>query len=162
LLLDELSIRGSFCAVDVTLPDGTRIRASSIRERRGQDSARSFGLYMDQWWRPTWPSEMIGWPDRGVPARPEQAVGQIERAFARASRGELVEIGCFGGLGRTGTVLACMAVLAGVAPADAVGWVRRNYDARAVETPAQERWVLWFSDRAARPPAETGELDGLT
>jgi len=141
--------------MDVTLPDGTRVRASSFRERREQDAARSFGLYMDQWWRPTWPAEMIAWPDRGVPANPAKAARQIEGAFARASRGELVEIGCFGGLGRTGTVLACMAVLAGVAPAGAVDWVRRNYDVRAVETPAQERWVLWFSDQAASPSAET-------
>ena len=42
----------------------------------------------------------------------------------RARRGELVEIGCLGGSGRTGTVLACMAVLAGVPPAEAVDWVR--------------------------------------
>jgi Protein-tyrosine phosphatase len=140
--------------VDVTLPDGTRVRASSIRERREHDPARSFGLYMDQWWRPTWPADMIAWPDRRVPANAEQAASKIEAAFARASRGELVEIGCFGGLGRTGTVLACMAVLAGVPPDEAVAWVRRNYDVRAVETPAQEDWVLWFSDRALRAQTE--------
>jgi hypothetical protein len=37
-----------------------------------------------------------------------------------------------------------MAVLAGVPVPDAVAWVRRAYDARAVETPAQVEWVRWF------------------
>ena len=40
--------------------------------------------------------------------------------------GERVEVTCGGGTGRTGTVLACMAVLAGVAADDAVGWVRAH------------------------------------
>ena len=38
-----------------------------------------------------------------------------------------------------------MAVLAGVEPADAVDWVRRNYRPGAVETPEQESWVDWFA-----------------
>ena len=59
-----------------------------------------------------------------------------------------VEIGCLGGLGRTGTVLACMAVLAGVDPLDAVPWVRENYRSGAIETPDQESWVGWFATSA--------------
>ena len=57
----------------------------------------------------------------------------------------MIEVGCAGGLGRTGTVLACMAVLAGVPAPDAVSWVRRNYRVGAVETPEQERWIDWFA-----------------
>lgn len=53
-------------------------------------------------------------------------------------------MGCIGGLGRTGTVLACMAILTGIAPGEAVQWVRDHYDPSAVETPEQEQWVLWF------------------
>ena len=71
-------------------------------------------------------------------------------AFARARRGDVVEVGCVGGLGRTGTVLACMAVLAGEPPDSAVDWVRREYKAAAVETSAQEQWVRWFADRTSR------------
>jgi protein-tyrosine phosphatase len=130
------------------LPDRTRIRASSLAER--EEHHRSFGLYMDERWQPTWPAASIPWADFGLPVDSEHAASQIEAAFSRAKRGEVVEIGCAGGLGRTGTVLACMAVLAGVDPADAVPWVRRTYDARAVETADQEEWVLWFSEWAAR------------
>jgi protein-tyrosine phosphatase len=50
------------------------------------------------------------------------------------------------GSGRTGTVLACMAVLAGVPPPEAVEWVRANYRPEAVETVEQEAWVRWFAE----------------
>jgi len=100
--------------VDVTFPDGTVVRASAITERVDDDPSRDFGLYLDSRWAPTWPAEVIDWPDFGLPADPERAASQIEQAFARARDGETVEIGCLGGLGRTGTVLACFAVVAGV------------------------------------------------
>ena len=125
------------------------VRASSIRDRVEPDPTRSFGLYLDMRWLPTWPAEVIEWPDYGIPADRERAAVQIVSAFARARRGELVEVGCTGGLGRTGTVLACMAVLAGEPPASAVDWVRRAYNPAAVETSAQQQWVRWFADRVS-------------
>ena len=140
-------------SVDVTLPDGTQIRACSLAERKEADPERSFGLYMDEAWDPTWPAAIIPWADFGTPRDSEEAARQIEAAFSRAKRGQVVEIGCVGGLGRTGTVLACLAVLAGVAPTDAVPWVRRNYDVRAVETLDQQQWVLWFAEWAQRESA---------
>jgi hypothetical protein len=136
----------------MTLPDGTRIRASSIYEREEDDPTRDFGLYLDERWEPTWPAEIVAWPDFGLPSHPEQAVAQIQAAYARARGGESVEIGCLGGLGRTGTVLSCLAVLAGVDSSEAVGWVRRNYRPEAVESVEQEQWVEWFADKA-RPMA---------
>jgi hypothetical protein len=135
--------------VDVTLPDGTPVRACSLAERE-PDAARDFGLYMDERWEPTWPAELIDWEDFGLPADPERAAAQIDDAFARARAGERVEIGCLGGRGRTGTVLACMAVLAGLPTPEAVAWVRANYRPEAVETPEQEAWVTWFAARASR------------
>jgi hypothetical protein len=50
-----------------------------------------------------------------------------------------VYVGCAAGLGRTGTFIAAMARLAGIEAA--VAWTRAHYDARAVETPAQEAAV---------------------
>src|SRR3954451_16454765 len=132
-------------AMEVVFPDGTSVRASSIAERDDAAGRRDFGLYMDDRWAPTWPAQLIDWPDFGLPPDREQAAAQIRDAFVRAKSGEVVEVGCLGGLGRTGTVLACMAVLAGVDSADAVGWVRENYRAEAVETAEQEAWVAWFA-----------------
>ena len=111
------------------------------------DTEPDFGLYLDSRWEPTWPASNVDWEDFGLPRDPEAAAGQIEDAFARAKAGSCVEIGCEGGLGRTGTALACMAVLAGVPADGAVAWVRANYDARAVETDEQREWVLWFARR---------------
>lgn len=130
----------------VRFPDGTCVIASPLDERQEDNPDRDFGLYMDPAWSPTWDAELINWPDFGLPADAETAARQIVAAFSRAKNGERVEIGCIGGLGRTGTVLACMAILTGVPANEAVDWVRANYDSRAVETPEQAEWVLWFGE----------------
>ena len=49
-----------------------------------------------------------------------------------------------GGHGRTGTALACLAVLDGVPNDRAVAYVREHYAPRAVETPWQRRFVARF------------------
>jgi len=131
-------------SVTVCFPDNTCITASPLASRQEDNSERDFGLYMDASWAPTWDAELIDWPDFGLPADETMAAEQIVSAFNRAKNGERLEIGCIGGLGRTGTVLACMAILAGVPADDAVEWVRSAYDSRAVETDEQETWVLWF------------------
>ena len=139
----------------ITLPCGSRVRAAASYERNEKDPERDFGLYMDPHWAPTWPAEMLEWENLGLPLDFEAAAALIQSAYGRARNGELVEIGCQGGIGRTGTVIACMAILAGIAPDEAVRWVRDRYLVRAVETPIQEWWVLWFGARLigeAPPP----------
>ncbi len=135
----------------VRFPDGTVVTASALPERLADNPGRDFGLYLDAAWRPTWDAETIDWPDFGVPANPPTAVKAIVAAFDRARRGDRVEIGCLGGRGRTGTVLACMAVLAGIPVDSAVTWVRDSYDARAVETTEQQDWVRWFASQVKIP-----------
>jgi len=137
----------------VTFPDGTRVRASPLADRRENDPERAYGLYLDAQWAPTWPADVVAWPDFGLPSEPTVAAGQISDAFARAHGGELVEVGCLGGSGRTGTVLACMAVLSGVPAPEAVSWVRAEYRPEAVETADQEAWVQWFADWASNATA---------
>ena len=134
----------------VVFPDGSRVRASSISDRRVDDPERSFGLYLDARWQPSSPADLIEWRNFGLPEDAESAAQKIEAAFRRARQGELIEVGCLGGSGRTGTVLACMAVLAGVPQDEAVAWVRRAYKADAIETAEQEEWVRWFAGRRAR------------
>jgi len=131
----------------VRFPDGTIVLASALEARVEVDENRDFGLYMDPAWAPTWDAELIDWPDFGLPANPDTAADRIISAFDRAKAGERVEVGCVGGLGRTGTVLACMAILSGVPTDRAVDWVRAHYDPGAIETAEQEAWVLWFARR---------------
>ena len=67
-----------------------------------------------------------------------------------------MEVGFLGGSGRTGTALACMAVLAGVPPGKPFRGCAPAYRPEAVETPEQEAWVQWFADRAAGLDGPTG------
>jgi hypothetical protein len=130
----------------VQFPDGTCVEALAIGEREPNKPTRDYGLYFDAAWQPTWPAAVIDWEDFGLPVNQEAAAAQIRQAFERAKGGDRVEIGCIGGLGRTGTALACMAILAGVPPAQAVQWVKDHYHPGAVETDAQNEWVLWFGE----------------
>jgi hypothetical protein len=72
-------------------------------------------------------------------------------AWHRAERGDIVDVACDGGTGRTGMAVACLAVLAGVEPDAAVTWVRANYHPFAVEVPEQEalipRFANWFANQ---------------
>ena len=131
-------------------PNGVVVRASRLVDRPRNEGWRTFGIYLDPGWNPTWPAALVPWEDFGLPGDWASAAEQIRRAYALALQGEHVEIGCLGGLGRTGTVLACMAILAGVAPCNAVEWVRANYDSRAVETDEQASWVMWFATHLAQ------------
>ena len=92
-----------------------------------------------------WPVAWIDWPDFRTPRHGQLAAIAIEHAYALAKTGQRVEVNCGGGTGRTGTVIACMAVLAGCPAAEAVAWTRRHYRSRAVETPGQRRWIEWFA-----------------
>lgn len=134
----------------VTFPGGPSVRACSLADRLAERPDRDFGLYFDPRWSPRWPASVVDWPDFSVPADAEGAAREITAAFELARSGQRVEIGCAGGLGRTGTALACMAILAGVAAEKAVGWVRQNYDRRAVETADQQSWVRWFAEWQAK------------
>ncbi len=61
-------------------------------------------------------------------------------AWSRAAV-ERVEVGCVGGRGRTGTMLAALAMMDGLDREEAISWVRERYDIHAVETPWQRWWL---------------------
>jgi protein-tyrosine phosphatase len=54
-----------------------------------------------------------------------------------------VYMGCFGGVGRTGLVLACIAKSLGIE--NPISYVRENYSPRSVETDEQSQFVLDFN-----------------
>ena len=124
----------------VVLPDGTGVVAVSFDGAYDRDPPM-LGLYLDDRWDPPWPHEHVDWPDFGVPADSSALLASLRGLLARARAGEAVEIGCLGAHGRTGTALACLAVLTGADPAEAVAWVRGAYCERAVETPEQAAFV---------------------
>jgi hypothetical protein len=129
----------------LALPSGRLVRGRGLRHPPPPGPAPEFGLYLLG--APPravpWQSHWVRWRDGWLPADRADLRAALEEARVRAVT-ERVELACAGGLGRTGTALACLAVLDGVAPAEAVGWVRSRYARRAVEMPWQRRFVRGF------------------
>ena len=129
----------------VTFVDGTTVVGARflVEDPYAQDGAPAFGLYFDEHWAPPWDHAHLPWVDFGVPDATALRAA-LEDVLDRARRGERVEVGCLGGHGRTGTALACLAVLTGTPPGEAVAWVRAAYCERAVETDEQRAFVAAF------------------
>lgn len=136
----------------VVLPDETPVTAVSFDALDPYTRVHEpdYGLYLDHRWQPPWTHDHLDWPDFGVPDHPTVAVTALRLLLDRARTGEHVEVGCVGGHGRTGTALACLAVLAGHPCADAVAWVRANYCSKAVETTDQETFIAALGRSADR------------
>ncbi|BCJ74774.1 protein-tyrosine-phosphatase [Catellatospora sp. IY07-71] len=127
------------------LPSERLVRGRGLSRPLPDGPLPEYGVYLLGHEPPgtAWDARWVRWPDFRLPADPATLPGVLAEALRRAA-GERVEFACAGGRGRTGTALACLAVLDGVPAAEAVGWVRAHYDRRAVETPWQRRFVERF------------------
>ena len=126
------------------LPSGRVDRGRGLRRPLPAGPTPGFGLYLLG--RPPsvpWESRWVRWPDFRLPADPDDLRDALGEVLAR-SADERVEVACGGGTGRTGTALACLAVLDGVPADQAVAYVRTHYRPRAVETRAQRTFVERF------------------
>ncbi|MFF9687772.1 protein-tyrosine phosphatase family protein [Streptomyces sp. NPDC014623] len=128
------------------LPSGRLIRGRGLRRPLPEGPEPAFAVHLLGGPPPsvTWESQWLRWPDFRLPTDRAAARTVLEEAWKRAAD-ERVEVACGGGRGRTGTALACLAVLDGVPAGEAVAYVRRNYHPRAVETPWQRRYVARFA-----------------
>ena len=127
------------------LPSGRLVRGRGLSRPLPDGPVPDFGLYLLGRRPPAvdWEARWVRWPDFRLPSDPVAARDALAEALARAAS-ERVEVACAGGHGRTGTALACLAVLDGVPAAEAVGYVREHYGPRAVETPWQRRFVARY------------------
>ncbi|WGW11961.1 protein phosphatase [Saxibacter everestensis] len=133
------------CPGALRLPSGRLLRGRGLRGSIPDGPAPDFGLYL-LGTEPApipWDDRWVRWPDFRLPADRDDAREAFREAWQRATT-ERVEIACAGGRGRTGTALACIAVLDGVPAREAVAFVREHYNPRAVETPWQRRYVANF------------------
>src|SRR5689334_10317758 len=104
----------SWCAGEagiMRLPSGKLVRGRGLRKPVPVGADPHFGVYLLGKRAPAvdWESTWIRWRDFWLPsdrdAFRDALAGLLER-----SRSERVEIACYGGVGRTGTALACLAV----------------------------------------------------
>jgi hypothetical protein len=108
-----------------------------------------------------WFEELTGFPEPDyATVRKRLAVDGHERVVRGSSRrygigelelvslGELREraVGPGGGLGRAGTVAACLLIESGVAPSEAIRKVRTARSG-AIETREQERYIMAYRQR---------------
>lgn len=136
-----------------TLPGGGLVRGRGLRRGLPPGPTPAFGLYLGSARAARrhdpalgWPHRWLVWPDFRLPRHPAEAADAVVGTHHRiVDLGEDVEVACGGGVGRTGTVLACLAVLDGLDPDEAVAWVRAHHHRRAVETRGQRRWVHRFA-----------------
>jgi len=131
----------------VALPDGTRVVPVSFDPDAPymRDAPPDFGLYLDDRWQPPWPHDHVAWPDFGTPHDAKELEVALTSLLDRARDGQHVELGCLGGHGRTGTALACLAIMTGSPRDEAVAWVRAIYCDRAIESENQEQFISTFT-----------------
>lgn len=103
---------------------------------------------------------MVDWPDRGIIATKDLAVllALIEK---HRNRKGVIEIGCVGGHGRTGTMLAELCVWFGkMTPSEAINHVRTTYCKKAIESYQQESALYsWAGEEPPpQPPIETWSM----
>jgi protein-tyrosine phosphatase len=88
-------------------------------------------------------------PDQGTPDVAD-AIDLARWCREATERGEAVVVTCMGGLGRSGTVAACFLVTGGMSTEAAIAAVRAARGPRALETAAQEDFVVTFAAATRR------------
>ena len=97
------------------LPSGRLVRGRGLSRPLPDGPIPAFGVYLLGRRPPAvpWESRWLRWPDFRLPADEADVLPTLTEAWQRAAT-ERVEIACAGGHGRTGTALACLAILDGV------------------------------------------------
>jgi protein-tyrosine phosphatase len=117
----------------VTLLEAFELQRASIPTLRR--SARRAG--MKSIWLPI--------TDVSTPHFPEDPIPTVQEIVDHLAAGDTVVVHCMGGLGRSGTIAACVLAARGVGPEKAVALVRAARPG-ALETPAQVAFVGHFRD----------------
>lgn len=107
------------------LASGRLVRGRALRTLPPSGPVPEFAFYLlGSESRPVpWEVRRIRPPDFRLPADRVDTEDALREAWSRAAA---ERVGCGGGRGRTGTALACLAVLDGVPARDAVAFVREH------------------------------------
>jgi len=97
----------------------------------------------DKFFKKETPTIFLDWPDMGV-LEIEDLKPVVEYLASVIEMG--VEIGCMGGHGRTGTLMALIMVQLGCKPGKAIKTIRKDYCHRAIETQKQEDLIKAYAE----------------
>jgi protein-tyrosine phosphatase len=131
------------------LADGTSIYLSAHYDKRASDATADLAFYCDRAWVPDTIAYSVPWPDFGLPNLSDAQVLTLARTALDAARaGQVVEVGCLGAHGRTGTFAAVVYLLSMASPdaSTAIAAVRMGHCSKAIENGLQE----WFVAHVAR------------
>ena len=135
----------------ITFPSGARIRGRPIHYYKTCRNSPDHILILSCFY-PRHPPKAevhwIKWPDFCLPVNTLKTRHALELTLERATYSR-VDIACRGGVGRTGTALACIAILDGMDPVSALNFIRDTYHPRAAETP----WQRWYISNFAPTPS---------
>lgn len=98
-------------------------------------------------------------PDMGVPASLDDFDKLLEYLELQLIAGKKVHIGCFGGHGRTGLVMAAL-VTRMTGEVDSIQYVRDNYCGKAVESDEQIAWLVNNFGITSRKPVKKNISNG--
>ena len=96
-----------------------------------------------------YPRLTLDWVDMMAAPRGAATEHVIKWAVEKVAEGKLLDIGCFGGHGRTGTLLAVLMVeIEKLSPAEAIDAVHERYCKECIESLAQARFVYeWAGEK---------------
>ena len=87
--------------------------------------------------------------DLGVPASRNEALNFVNMIERLLGEGRRIVIHCWGGIGRSGLIAACVLVSAGIEPETAIRLVSEARGMSVPQTAQQVQWVRDFADAAA-------------
>lgn len=96
-----------------------------------------------------WPYLMVDWPDRGILSW-ETTETLVTYTLKQVRAGKVVDMGCAGAHGRTGTFLAMLLIDAeNLTPEVAISEVRRRHCDKAIESASQVRAIFGYAGQFA-------------
>ena len=151
------------------LMDGLVIYASAWSDRPlnanqqvlwGNDVRPDMGFYLDEMWgsqgvmvspdfppapwvgaTDDYPRLLYPWVDHAAPGDLDHFHLACEWVLTELRNGKVIDIGCWGGHGRTGTMLACLLVIQGLDADTAMKQVNDRYCVQAIESFSQETFA---------------------
>lgn len=144
---------------ELEFPNGKKIYGSSCHAKAPEGYKPDFGIYLDSCWfsEQTCLGLALPWQDMGLPKLDRDLVDTaLVLAQNMIEKGDVLEVGCIGGHGRTGTFLALVAMRNGVeTPEEAITYVREHYCEKAIESDVQEWYIkAWHAEDNNLPVPE--------